>query len=121
MKRLALACALLLASLSTSSAADLQGILTGYTVAAWTQKDGLPAGFITALAQDTEGYLWVGTSAGLFRFDGVRFVPWSAIGSTALPSVSIRAIEAGADGSVWVGFGDNGAIVRITGATQRSY
>jgi signal transduction histidine kinase/ligand-binding sensor domain-containing protein len=121
MKRLALACALLFTTVLTAGAADLQGVLTGYTLAAWTQKDGLPAGFITALAQDAEGYLWVGTSAGLFRFDGVRFTPWSDVGTTRLPSASIRALEADPDGTVWVGFSDNGSIARIDGATLRVF
>ena len=30
-----------------------------------------------AIAQDDDGYLWLGTDAGLFRFDGVRFLPWT--------------------------------------------
>ena len=37
----------------------------------WTFKDGAPEP--NAFAQTSDGYLWVGSAAGLFRFDGVRF------------------------------------------------
>ncbi len=36
-------------------------------------QNGLPSSEITALAQDTKGYIWIGTSAGLSRYDGLKF------------------------------------------------
>ena len=59
-------------------AADLPSILTEYSVASWGQKDGFPLGNTWSIVQDEDGYLWLGTDTGLFRFDGVRFVPWIA-------------------------------------------
>ena len=47
-----------------------------YALSSWTEGDGLPANAIRALTQDGDGYLWLGTRAGLVRFDGVRFVVW---------------------------------------------
>jgi hypothetical protein len=41
----------------------------------WTYIAGSP-GEVNALAQTTDGYLWLGTATGLFRFDGVRFHPY---------------------------------------------
>ena len=38
----------------------------------WTFKDGAPES-VQGLAQTADGYLWLGTPSGLFRFDGVRF------------------------------------------------
>ena len=38
----------------------------------WTAKDGAP-GHVRALAQTTDGYLWVGSTIGLFRFDGFHW------------------------------------------------
>ena len=40
--------------------------------ASWTEKDGVP-GDIQTMAQTRDGWLWLGTSDGLYRFDGVRF------------------------------------------------
>ena len=39
---------------------------------AYTRDDGLP-GAVNAITQTPDGYLWVGTASGLYRFDGVRF------------------------------------------------
>src|SRR5215471_12295179 len=39
----------------------------------WDMQDGLPDSTVKAIAQTLDGYLWVGTRAGLARFDGVHF------------------------------------------------
>ena len=39
---------------------------------AWLAKDGAPAP-IRAIAQTDDGYLWLGTEEGLYRFDGQSF------------------------------------------------
>lgn len=37
-------------------------------------SDGLPQGFVTCIAQDREGFIWLGSSlCGMSRFDGQRF------------------------------------------------
>ena len=41
----------------------------------WTSQNGLPGEAVYQILQSLDGYLWVRTSAGLARFDGVRFVP----------------------------------------------
>ncbi|KQN69256.1 hypothetical protein ASF04_13160 [Duganella sp. Leaf61] len=38
----------------------------------WTQKDGVPSD-IQCMAQTRDGWLWLGTPDGLYRFDGVTF------------------------------------------------
>lgn len=47
-----------------------------YTIS-YAQPQGLDAGEIGALAQDNNGFVWIGANGGLVRFDGVRFVPWA--------------------------------------------
>jgi ligand-binding sensor domain-containing protein len=39
----------------------------------YSVKDGLPSEHITALCQDSRGYLWIGTDNGLSRYDGTEF------------------------------------------------
>jgi signal transduction histidine kinase/ligand-binding sensor domain-containing protein len=95
------------------SAIDLRNVLEGYTVASWSRKDGLPTTHVRALAQDKDGYLWVGIDAGLHRFDGVEFVPWEILSSTRLPSTSVRMLFGSTDGSIWVGYAEPGGITRI--------
>lgn len=40
----------------------------------WSAAEGLPPAPVTALTQTRDGFLWVGTAAGVARFDGRRFV-----------------------------------------------
>jgi len=63
----ALACAVLL----SCRAAQADG-LADYHHTQWTAADGAPLG-ARALAQTRDGWLWIGTPDGLYRFDGVRF------------------------------------------------
>jgi len=121
--RLARICVtLVLCALAWSArAADLKDVLTGYTVTSWSQKDGLPAGFVYGFAQGDDGYLWIGTTVGLYRFDGVRFTSWDSISSAPLPAGSVRALLTTHDGSLWVGLGDGGGIVRISRGKVRAF
>ena len=48
-----------------------------YAHTSWRISDGFPAGIIRAMTQTADGYLWLGTELGLFRFDGVRAVQWN--------------------------------------------
>ena len=68
---------------------------------------GLRRGFLpgapNAIAQTKDGYLWIGTEGGLFRFDGVRFVPWTAPDGKQLPSSRIHSLLGANDGSLWIG------------------
>ena len=67
----------------------------------WKSSDGFGSGTIVAIAQTADGYLWVGTSDGLFRFDGVKASPWLAPGQE-LPSERIVHLLATPDGSLWI-------------------
>jgi len=48
---------------------------------------------VSAIAQDADGFLWLGTDDGLIRFDGVRFVAWEALGGSALPRLTCARCE----------------------------
>lgn len=69
----------------------------------WTFKDGAPES-VQALAQTVDGYLWLGTPFGLFRFDGVRFELFQTASSEQLPSTSVSALFAPVSGGLWVGY-----------------
>ncbi|HSE53836.1 MAG TPA: two-component regulator propeller domain-containing protein, partial [Gemmatimonadales bacterium] len=77
----------------------------------WTAKDGAPTRLL-ALAQTSDGYLWIGTLAGLVRFDGVRFVPFVPRGGDSLPSGGVRRLLAARDGSLWL-VGRSGAVSHL--------
>ena len=84
----------------------------GVSAAVWP-TEGLRAPFIYALAQDRQGYLWLGTGDGLLRYDGSRFVSFTRKDGLAEDFVvSLR--EDPATGALWVGHYQGGISVRKT-------
>src|SRR6266481_7770835 len=67
-----LICLLGVLACRTSSAQMRDRTIKQLVHTAWGEKEGAPGG-ILALAQTQDGYLWLGTSSGLYRFDGVSF------------------------------------------------
>jgi signal transduction histidine kinase/ligand-binding sensor domain-containing protein len=63
------------------------------------------SGLPNAVTQTQDGYLWIGTEAGLVRFDGVRFVPWAEPEGKHLPAPNIYSLLGAKDGSLWIGTG----------------
>jgi signal transduction histidine kinase/ligand-binding sensor domain-containing protein len=94
----------LIFSLSTSTlGVDPDRHISQYRHTAWRIKDGLFRGEPNVITQTPDGYIWIGTSAGLIRFDGVRMVPWKPPDGSQLPSPNITALLASRDGSLWIG------------------
>ena len=86
-----------------ASAFDSNKPLTEYTHTVWTHRDGIPSAFIYSIAQTRDGFLWLATTDGLVRFDGVRFVHWRPkTGHTELLGV-VRSLCVARDGSLWIG------------------
>src|ERR1700752_5004602 len=74
-----------------------------YAHAAWKVQDGFAKGAIASIAQTPDGYLWLGTEFGLFRFDGVRVKPWQSPGNQTLPSGMVYSLLVSRDGTLWIG------------------
>src|SRR5262245_24982317 len=85
-----------------AAALDPEKRISQYAHAAWRTQNGFFKGTPYSLAQTRDGYLWVGTTSGLLRFDGVRFVPWHAEHGEQLPSTQIGGLLATRDGSLWI-------------------
>lgn len=77
---------------------------------AWRGDDGAPSN-IVALTQTPDGFLWLGTGGGLFRFDGVRFEPMATLGGQALPNTSITALYTTPSGILVIGYRFGGVSV----------
>ena len=56
-----------------ASAADVltPPLLTRFAVQVWKAEQGLPHNAAERLLQTRDGFLWIGTRAGLARFDGL--------------------------------------------------
>lgn len=82
--------------------------------------EGLPSSKVHAVVQDHEGFVWVGTSVGVSRFDGVEFVSpgRAAAGKTpSLPAGEVTTLMVDAGGRLWMGGPDFG-LGRYTPATD---
>lgn len=84
-----------------------------YTTTVWADKDGLPSSSVTAVAQDRSGYLWVGTAAGLVRFDGYQFSSWTSSERRPLPNLGILDLHGASDGSLWISFSGSSLVGRM--------
>jgi ligand-binding sensor domain-containing protein len=76
--------------------------ISQYAHDAWTVRGGFSVGTIFAMAQTPDGYLWLGSEFGLFRFDGIRSVPWQSPAGQHLPS-SPYSLLVTRDGTLWIG------------------
>lgn len=70
---------------------------------AWTPRDGVPDN-ITAMAQSTDGWMWLGTSEGLWRFDGLRFTSVKPAGAERFPDQAVYTLRADDAGGLWIGW-----------------
>ena len=73
-KKTAVRAALLLACCSAAAALNPSLEISQYAHNSWNVREGFFRGPVNAVEQTTDGYLWIGTEFGLYRFDGVRSV-----------------------------------------------
>jgi signal transduction histidine kinase/ligand-binding sensor domain-containing protein len=90
-------------AVSSVWAVDPTRHISQYRHTAWRVQDGVFSGTPNAITQTQDGYLWIGTAAGLFHFDGVRFVPATTGDGQPLPDVRINFLLSARDGSLWIG------------------
>ena len=57
---------------------------------------------ITSMVQDSNGYLWIGTNLGLFRYDGYHFIPYNVNTTPSLLNNNIRTLLIDKD-ELWIG------------------
>ncbi len=113
------AVALLLGLAAPVAALEPSTSLANYGRQAWAMENGLPQNTVQALAQTRDGFLWLGTEAGLVRFDGVEFETYDRNSVPALPGNDIRCLLATRDGALWIGTG--GGLARWKDGESRTF
>lgn len=97
-----IACLLLLDFLRIGDAHAQERLVRRYAA-----DEGLAVPPVTALAQDRQGFLWIGAVGGLYRFDGVEFRRWApdrlagAIAQLAAAPDDARLAVQGVDGRIF--------------------
>jgi len=100
-------CLLLALSCSCAAALARDRTIAQFAHTAWGPKEGAPS-TVRALAQSTDGYLWLGTPDGLFRFDGRIFERYQPQSSGQLPARNVSSLFALPNGDLWIGFRSGG-------------
>jgi ligand-binding sensor domain-containing protein/signal transduction histidine kinase len=120
---LCFACALLLCARGTIAqppSTPAPNPPANYSARIWQTQDGLPQQTVQAIAQTHDGFLWVGTTDGLFRFDGSRFVTLEPKSTQAFHENSVFALTTARDGTLWIGT-EGGGLVRMRGDEFRHF
>ncbi|HYC05416.1 MAG TPA: diguanylate cyclase [Azospirillaceae bacterium] len=83
------------------------------------RDQGLPSDIVTALAEDATGFVWIGTSVGLARFDGhgFRIFQPDPGDPSALPDGYVNALHVDGRGRLWVAT-NNGGLARYVPETE---
>jgi ligand-binding sensor domain-containing protein len=101
--RIAFAVIMTICGLLPAFALDPQKTINQYGHNVWFRQNGLPANAVNVGLQGRDGYLWLGTSAGLFRFDGVNFIPVNTNPRDSKVIETISALCISRDSSLWIG------------------
>lgn len=97
-----------------SVSAPFSSPLDTYTERTWQMQDGLPEQIVQAFAQTADRYLWIGTTGGLLRFDGERFVLYNRENTPAFRDNNIFCLTVSRDNTLWIGT-EGGGLIRYRG------
>lgn len=87
---------------------------------AWAMEDGLPVSSVMRITQTPDGYLWIGTEAGLVRFDGIRFETFNHENTPEISTDIVVSLATGRGGSLWFACRDGG-VLRYKNNTFKAY
>ena len=82
-------------------------------------EEGLSSDNVTAILQDSKGYIWFGTWDGLNKYDGYTFIKYrfDPLDSNSLSQNSIYTLWEDKHGSIWVGTSEG--MCRFERATEK--
>lgn len=101
-----------------SSSASAVGI-EGFKHNSWTSEQGTP-GNVVGIAQTPDGYLWLASAEGVFRFDGLSFEHIAAPSEPRFASAIPTAVFADRQGRLWVGFNQGAGVAVYVGGRLRA-
>lgn len=87
-----------------------------YAVTGWTMEDGLPHNLVHAIAQDADGYLWIGSWEGVARFNGRSFTLFDRRSVPEVPLNGVRTILRDEDDAMLFGTTQDG-VLRLANGT----
>ena len=94
---------------------DPTGRTEGFSAVLYDNSNGLPTSEANAIAETSEGFLWIGSYAGLIRYDGNTFERMDSTGGLT----SIKCLYVDSRDRLWIGTNDNGVAVLERGELRR--
>src|SRR5580658_5479757 len=92
-------------------AVDPDQTASSYLRTTFTVEDGLSSNVVNAILQTRNGFLWIGTDAGLNRFNGRHITAIYFRGPKSTPQGIVSTLAEGPDGDLWIG--TSAGLVRI--------
>ena len=91
-----------------------------YSQRVWKLQDGLPEQIVQAFAQTGDRYLWIGTTGGLVRFDGERFLTFDRENTPAFVDNNVFCLTVSHDNTLWIGL-EGGGLIRYREGVFRAF
>ncbi len=110
---------LILLALASAVMGQESAPASDFLVRAWQNEEGLPGNVVRSLGQTPDGVLWVATTEGLARFDGLEFTNLTSNVDYKEPPLDSFRIFTPEDGSVWVANSSGGLLKVTNGALER--
>ena len=98
-----------------SLSVDPTGRIEGFSAVLYNNTNGLPTSEANAIAETSEGFIWIGSYAGLIRHDGNSFERMDS--STGISSVICLYVDS--RDRLWIGTNDAGVFVMEHGALRK--
>lgn len=84
--------------------------MSQYIRDSWGAENGFMGGQVNAIAQTSDGYLWIGAEKGLFRFDGRSFVDVRQLNPTLSHLPTVIGLTQDAAGDMWIRLSGTGVL-----------
>ena len=93
---------------------DPTGQVEGFSAVLYNNANGLPTSEANAIAETSEGFIWIGSYGGLIRYDGNTFERLDS--TTGIGSVKCLFVDS--KDRLWIGTNDNGVAVMENGEVR---
>jgi PAS domain S-box-containing protein len=85
----------------------IAGVIWGTTTPSyrhdlWNTSGGFPGGYVYSITQTADGYIWIGSSKGLIRYDGTAFMPVRVSDSNPEAKLPVWGLLTDLDDQLWV-------------------
>ncbi|MBR1440916.1 MAG: hypothetical protein IJ589_06820, partial [Lachnospiraceae bacterium] len=101
-------------NINRSLSVDPTGKDEGFSAVLFDNSNGLPTSEANAIAETGEGFIWIGSYAGLIRYDGNTFERMDSTGGLT----SIKCLYVDSRDRLWIGTNDNGVAVMDKGTIR---